>query len=165
MRTDLDRAICRTRRAAHGRGNRSTCSIDSILGELLSPALLFVLGVRPLLLGQQLRHRGLWRRSPTVKLAHAGAAGEHHWRLDVWNIRERTVCDNHSARQPRRANVAVIDGKVSTQLCGNADLTRCTDRVRVANGTSRILAALRSRAAGYTCAQALTSGLCLTLMP
>jgi len=88
--------------------NRSTWSIDSILGELLSPALLLVLGVRPLLLGQQLCHFGLWRRSPTVKLAHARAAGENDWCLDVRNIGERTVCDNHLARQPRRANVAVI---------------------------------------------------------
>jgi len=87
-------SICRTSRAAHGRGNRSTWSIDSILGELLSPALRLVLGVRPLLLGQQLCHRGLWGRSPTVKLAHARAAGEHHWRLDERNIGERTVCDS-----------------------------------------------------------------------
>ena len=89
--------ICRTSRAAHLRGNRSTWGIDSILGELLSPALLLVLGVCPLFLSQQLCHGGLWRRSPTVKLAHAGAAREHHWGLDVRNIREHFVCDSDPA--------------------------------------------------------------------
>jgi len=97
--------------AAHGRGNRSTWSIDSILGELLSLALLLVLGVCPLLLGQQLCHRVLWRRSPTVKLGHARAAGEHHWRLDVRNIGERTVSDNHSARPPRCAILLLIGNR------------------------------------------------------
>ena len=119
----LDQACCHGRppqaratglgragRKTHCCDNRSARRFDSILGELLSPALFLVLGVRALLLGKQLRDGGLRRRSLTVKLANAGAAREHYRRVDVWNIRERPVCDSHSARQPRRANVFVIHG-------------------------------------------------------
>jgi hypothetical protein len=41
--------------------------------------------------------RGLWRRSPTVKLANAGAARKHYRRVDVGNIRQRFVCDGNPA--------------------------------------------------------------------
>jgi hypothetical protein len=92
----------------HSRDNRSAWSIDSILGELLSPALFLVLGLRALLLGKQLRHGGLRRRSLTVKLANAGAARKHYRRLDVRNIRQPTVCDCDPTRQPRSANFALI---------------------------------------------------------
>ena len=39
--------------------------------------------------------------SPAVQLEDVGAAREQHRRVDVGNIRERSVCDRHLARQPR----------------------------------------------------------------
>jgi hypothetical protein len=54
---------------------------------LLSLALLTFLGICSLFFGQQLCHRGVWRRSPAVKLAYVGAARERHQRVDVRHIR------------------------------------------------------------------------------
>jgi hypothetical protein len=74
--TDLGRfPLCCAGCASHRCGNRFAWSVDSILGELLSPALFRVLGIRALVLGTQLGHGGLRRRSLTVKLANAKAAG------------------------------------------------------------------------------------------
>jgi hypothetical protein len=81
---------------------------NSVLGRLRSLALLTFLGVSSLFFGQQLCHHGLWRGSPTVKLANAGAAREHYRRVDVRHIRERPVCNSRSARQPRCAIFALI---------------------------------------------------------
>ena len=89
-------------------GNRSAWSVDSILGELLPKALFLILGIRALLLGKQLRHGRLRRRSLTVKLANAGAAREHYRGVDVRNIRERLICDSDPARQPPSATLALI---------------------------------------------------------
>jgi hypothetical protein len=53
-----------------------------------------------------------WRFDPTSSARlPVATAGEHHWRLDVRHIRERPVCNSDPARQPRRANVAVICGR------------------------------------------------------
>ena len=66
------------------------------------------MGIRLLLLGQQLFDRWPWRCGLTGALADVGAAGKHYWRVDEWNIGQRSVCDNHSARQPRNAIIALI---------------------------------------------------------
>jgi hypothetical protein len=70
--------------------------------------LLTFVGICSLFFGQQLCHRGLWRGSPAIKLADAGAAREHHRSVDVRNIRERSLCDSHPARQPRGAILALV---------------------------------------------------------
>jgi hypothetical protein len=66
-------------------------------------------GICSLFFGQQLCHRGLWRGSPAIKLADVGAAREHHRRIDVRNIRERSVRDSHPARQPRGAILSLVN--------------------------------------------------------
>ena len=76
-------------------------SINSIVGRLLSLALLPVVGIDFLFLGQQLCHGGLWRRSATVKLANVGAVGEHHRCTYVRNIRERSFYYGHPPGGPR----------------------------------------------------------------
>src|SRR5690349_25134059 len=89
-------------------GDRFARRTNSILGRLLSLALLIFLGVCSLFFGQQLCHSGLWRGSPAIKLADVGAAREHHRRIDVRNIREPSVCNSHSARQPRFAILSLV---------------------------------------------------------
>ena len=74
---------------------------------LLSLALLPFVGICFLLLGLQLYHRGLRRRGSAAKLAGVGAAREHYRRVNVRNIRKRSVCDCDSARQPRCAILAL----------------------------------------------------------
>jgi hypothetical protein len=69
--------------------------------ELLSVDLFTDMGLSNLLLGMQLFDSWLWRRSPTVTLAILWAAGEHDRGVDVRNIREPSVCDNHMANQPK----------------------------------------------------------------
>jgi hypothetical protein len=65
----------RTGGATHSCGDRFARSINSVLGRLLSLALPTVVGICCLLLGRQLCHRGVWRRSPAVQLAHVGPVG------------------------------------------------------------------------------------------
>src|SRR5690349_24069959 len=59
-------------------GDRFARRTNSILGRLLSLALLIFLGVCSLFFGQQLCHSGLWRGSPAIKLADVGARSEEH---------------------------------------------------------------------------------------
>ena len=80
------------------------------MGRLLSVALLTNVGICILLLGQQLCHCGLWRRGPAAKLADVGAGGEHHRRVNVWNIGERSVCDSDPFSRPRSTILALISG-------------------------------------------------------
>jgi hypothetical protein len=59
---------------------------DPVVGELVSLALLPVMGIRLVLLGSQLFERRLWRCSPLVGVAAVRAAGEpgrhdHGWRV------------------------------------------------------------------------------------
>jgi hypothetical protein len=87
-----------------------TRSADSVVGELLSLALLTVVGICVLLLGEQLCHRGVWRRSPAVQLADVRTAGEHYRRIDVWNLGQRPVCNCDPPCQPRSTILALIFG-------------------------------------------------------
>ena len=66
------------------------------------------MGIRLLLLGQQLFDRWLWRCGLTGALADVGAGGEHYGRVDVWNIGQRSVCGSHPARQPRSPILALV---------------------------------------------------------
>ena len=88
-------------RAINNSGNRSARAGDSVVGELLSVALLPFMGVCLLLLRKQLGDGWLWRRDPPFKVADIGATREHYWRIDVRNIRKPSVCDRHPARRPR----------------------------------------------------------------
>ena len=107
----LDKARCGTQysrngpsarispgREIHNSGCHSARIGDSAVDELLSVGLFADMGLSNLLLGMQLFDSWLWRRSPTVTLAILGAAGEPYRGVDVRNLREPALCDNHPAR-------------------------------------------------------------------
>jgi hypothetical protein len=60
---------------------------DPLVGELLSMALLPVMGIRLVLLGHQLFDGRLWRCSPSVGVAAVRAAGEYGRRDHGWRVR------------------------------------------------------------------------------
>ena len=94
-------------RAIYNSSDRFARTADSAVGELLSLALLPVLGIRVVLLCNQLRNSWVWRCDPPVEVADVRATREHHWRVVAWNIGKPLVFDRHAARRSRKAATIV----------------------------------------------------------
>lgn len=84
-------SLCRASRATYDGANRAAVFTGSIVGMLLSLALLLVMGIRVVFFGEQLRDGWLSRRRAAVTVAHAGPARKHHRCLDVRIFRKPSV--------------------------------------------------------------------------
>jgi hypothetical protein len=86
---------CRAHDSVHEHDDFLAPPADPAVGYFLSPPMLQIVGILLLFLGDQLLHRGIWRRCPSASLAIAWTGRGDHGCLDVWNFRECAVrhCD------------------------------------------------------------------------
>jgi len=94
-------SLRRARHANYGCGHRSARNCYSAVGELLSLALLSVLGICILLLGEQLCDRWIRGCGPSIKVATARAARKHGRHADVRSLHWTSICGGHSSGRRR----------------------------------------------------------------
>ena len=94
-------SLRRTRHANHGSCHHSARNRHSAVGELLSLALLPVLGISFLLFGEQLCDRWIRGCDPSIKVATAGPAREYGRHADVRSLHWTSVRRGHSSRRRR----------------------------------------------------------------
>ena len=90
-------SVCFPRRPIYDSTGRFASITDTAVGELLSLALLSVLGACGLFLRKQLCDSWVWRCYPPIEVADVGAAGRGYGRIDVRNIGKSLACHCHAA--------------------------------------------------------------------
>ena len=94
-------SLRRARHANDGSRHRSARNRYSAVGELLSLALLSVLGICVLLLGEQLCDRWIRGCGPSIKVATAGPARKHGRHADVRSLHWTSIRSGHSSGRRR----------------------------------------------------------------
>ena len=112
-----DVPLCRAGHANYGSGHRSARNGHSALGKLLSRPLLFNLGIRFLLLGEQLHHGRIRRSDPPAQVATAGPFGEYGGHADVRNLGGPSIRGDHPSGR-RRVTISSITSS-RTRYCGS----------------------------------------------
>ncbi len=110
-------SLRRARHANHGSRHRSARNRYSAVGELLSLALLSVLGICVLLLGEQLCDRWIRGCGPSIKVATAGPARKHGRHADVRSLHWTSIRGGHSSGR-RRVTISSTTS-LRTRDCGS----------------------------------------------
>lgn len=110
-------SLRRTRHANHGSCHHSARNRHSAVGELLPVALPTILGIRILLLSEQLCDRWIRGCGASVEVAPVGPPRKHGWHVDVGSLHRTSLRGCHPSG--RREVTISSTTSLRTRDCGS----------------------------------------------